>query len=122
VANISPYSFESPFSEQDGDLNETPRTARGLKYLTTLVKTSIPEHEPTSYMDVARDLINDLTCNTDADRIKEEKNVRRRVYDAINVLIAAGILQRDGKMVQWRKNVSYSKEETENKLQKIEEK
>jgi transcription factor Dp-1 len=47
------------------------------------------------------------------DRIKEEKNVRRRVYDAINVLIAAGILRRDGKMVSWRKNVSYSKEEAE---------
>ncbi|MEE4247550.1 MAG: hypothetical protein V2I33_19255 [Kangiellaceae bacterium] len=50
-------------------------------------------------MDVARELINDLTCNSDVDRIKEEKNVRRRVYDAINVLIAAGILKRDGKMV-----------------------
>ncbi|MEE4247551.1 MAG: hypothetical protein V2I33_19260 [Kangiellaceae bacterium] len=38
LANISPYSFESPFSEHEGELNETPRTARGLKYLTTLVK------------------------------------------------------------------------------------
>ena len=30
---------------------------------------------------------------------KWEKNVKRRVYDALNVLYAAGVLQKDGKLV-----------------------
>jgi len=30
--------------------------------------------------------------------VKDEKNVRRRVYDALNVLIAAGIIQKNGKV------------------------
>jgi hypothetical protein len=30
---------------------------------------------------------------------KWEKNVRRRVYDALNVLYAAGVLKKDGKHV-----------------------
>ena len=30
---------------------------------------------------------------------KQEKNVRRRVYDALNVLYAAGVLQKHGKNV-----------------------
>ena len=35
---------------------------------------------------------------------KWEKNVRRRVYDALNVLYAAGVLKKDGKYVQCDKN------------------
>ncbi len=32
-------------------------------------------------------------------QLKWEKNVRRRVYDALNVLYAAGVLKKDGKHV-----------------------
>ena len=38
------------------------------------------------------------------------------------MLIAAGVLKRDGKIVSWRKSPNYSKEELETRLQKIEEK
>jgi len=44
------------------------------------------------------------------------------VYDAINVLLAAGVLKRDGKIVSWRSTPNYSKEELETRLSKIEEK
>lgn len=36
---------------------------------------------------------------TKSDLQKWEKNVRRRVYDALNVLYAAGVLKKDGKNV-----------------------
>jgi hypothetical protein len=36
---------------------------------------------------------------------KWEKNVRRRVYDALNVLYAAGVLQKHGKHVSCDSNV-----------------
>jgi len=32
---------------------------------------------------------------------KEDKNVKRRVYDALNVLLSAGVIRRNGKMVEW---------------------
>mgnify|MGYP006279606139 FL=1 len=35
-------------------------------------------------------------------KTKEEKNVRRRVYDALNVLIASGVLKKNS-----NKNVMY---------------
>ena len=36
---------------------------------------------------------------------KWEKNVRRRVYDALNVLYAAGVLKKEGKHVSCDKSV-----------------
>lgn len=32
----------------------------------------------------------------------EEKNIRRRIYDALNVLIALGIITKSKKMIEWR--------------------
>lgn len=48
-------------------------------------------------------LIDELITANGSERVKEEKNVRRRAYDAINVLIAAGVLEKDGNNVVWRK-------------------
>ena len=32
----------------------------------------------------------------------DEKNIRRRVYDALNVLMAMEIISKDKKEIQWR--------------------
>lgn len=32
----------------------------------------------------------------------DEKNIRRRVYDALNVLMAMDIISKDKKEIQWR--------------------
>lgn len=37
-------------------------------------------------------------------RIHEETNVKRRVYDALNVLIAARVINRDGRIISNIKN------------------
>lgn len=31
----------------------------------------------------------------------DEKNIRRRVYDALNVLLAIGVIQKDKKTITW---------------------
>lgn len=53
----------------------------------------------TRYKQVADRLVNDISQDTIAefDKNKDEHNVKRRVYDALNVLIAAGILKKEGK-------------------------
>ena len=37
---------------------------------------------------------------SDVRRAKQEKNLRRRVYDSLNVLLAVGVLKKDGKYVK----------------------
>ena len=99
---ITPSSVHStPYADSDAEM-ETPRSSRGLKHLTSRVKHFLNKRMPTSYKDVAMSLIDDLIDTAGPERIKEEKNVRRRVYDAINVLIAAGVLEKDGKNVSWK--------------------
>jgi len=54
----------------------------------------------TKYKIVAERLIADIIKNGEPfDKSKDEHNVKRRVYDALNVLIAAGMLQKHGKEV-----------------------
>lgn len=99
---FTPSSTNStPYSEC-GSEYDPMKSTKGLKYLTTLVKQLVCRHQPTSFKDVAVKLIDELIESEGSDRVKEEKNVRRRVYDAINVLIAAGVLERDGRTVRWK--------------------
>lgn len=55
----------------------------------------------TTYQNVATELINGLKDEADiiydkrSDSDKDEKNVWRWVYDALNVLIAAGVLKKN---------------------------
>jgi transcription factor Dp-1 len=53
---------------------------------------------------VADELVSEFT-NPDSPRIspdQDEKNIRRRVYDALNVLMAMGIILKDKKDIQWK--------------------
>ena len=44
----------------------------------------------------------DFEEDDEDNQIRDEKNVRRRVYDALNVLIAAGVLSKCGKNVVYQ--------------------
>ena len=44
----------------------------------------------------------------------DEKNIRRRVYDALNVLIGLGIIAKDSKQILWRGLPGKSVDEVEN--------
>jgi hypothetical protein len=44
-------------------------------------------------------LLKDFEIPKDQENSTEETNVKRRVYDALNVLIAVGILQKDGRKI-----------------------
>jgi transcription factor Dp-1 len=61
----------------------------------------------TTYNEVADELVAEFT-NPDSPHISpdqqqyDEKNIRRRVYDALNVLMAMGIILKDKKDIQWK--------------------
>ena len=67
--------------------------------MTSLIKDFLFKNQPISYKGTAAYLVNQLVSGGSLDRSKEEKNVRRRVYDAINVLLAANVLHRDNKTI-----------------------
>jgi len=46
-------------------------------------------------------LVTELTQGTEASAV-DSKNIRRRVYDALNVLMAMDIIEKDKKDIQWK--------------------
>lgn len=58
--------------------------------------------ERTTYNEVADEIIADLaTLNNTSEFEFDEKNIRRRVYDAFNVLLAINVIAKDKKEIQW---------------------
>lgn len=88
----------SPFSKRS---NHTPRSDKGLKNLSVRVQHIVCQRQHTSYKQVADDLIKELEVSLEYDNEKEEKNIRRRVYDALNVLVAADVVKKSGKTISW---------------------
>lgn len=104
-------------------LPSTPRSRNGLKSISWKVREIVAQQGVTSYKAVADELLCDLDISQDA--LRDEKNIRRRVYDALNVLIAADILEKKGKLVSLRAH-NYVKKAPEtdsmlNKRQKLKE-
>jgi len=85
--------FETPCKSVDLE----GRSSKGLRSVSLRVKEILRRKGKSSYKDVADVLVQQLDLPPWADKSKEEKNIRRRVYDALNVLIAAGIMGRDGR-------------------------
>ncbi|CAG9319375.1 unnamed protein product [Blepharisma stoltei] len=75
-----------------------PRSRNGLKSISWKVKDIVERQGSTSYKSVADELLSELNIPTTA--TKDEKNIRRRVYDALNVLIAADVLCKNGRFVE----------------------
>ena len=83
---------------------QTPgeREQKGLRHFSMRVCEKVEEKMHTSYNEVANELVEELRlaaqqANTEFD----EKNVRRRVYDALNVIEAVGIITKKKKEIFW---------------------
>jgi hypothetical protein len=87
--------FETPHKAFDVE----GKSSKGLRSVSLKVKEILRQRGKASYKDIADVLVRQLDLPVWVDRSKEEKNIRRRVYDALNVLIAAGIIERDGREI-----------------------
>jgi hypothetical protein len=86
------------------------RKSRGLRVISVRVNELVALKKQTSYKEVADQLIAELALPPGPENFKEEKNVRRRVYDALNVLISAGVIDKVGKLVKLRKSQKTSEQ------------
>lgn len=74
---------------------------RGLKVLSTRVREVMKSENQITYKQVVdRLMTEEEIAEVGNGGQMEEKNVRR-VFDALNVLIAAGVLKKHGKCVSW---------------------
>ena len=90
-------------------LSKIPRTEKaykGLRHFSMKVCKKVEEKGTTSYNEVADELVADVVeqrrHNHNPGANYDEKNIRRRVYDALNVLMAMDIIAKEKKEIIWR--------------------
>ncbi|GJQ09461.1 hypothetical protein GpartN1_g1252.t1 [Galdieria partita] len=76
------------------------RNCRGLKNIARLVGIKISEKGTTCYREIADEIIQELS-NTENRSLTDERSIRRRVYDAINILLAMKFIKKECRSIQW---------------------
>lgn len=80
----------------------SPRAAKGLRHFSKQVCDKVAEKGVTTYNEVADELALDIQASVGKERHSyDQKNIRRRVYDALNVLMAMNIIAKDKKVIKW---------------------
>ena len=75
-----------------------------MRHFSMKVCEKVQAKGTTSYNEVADELVNELTdpgCASPTDQQYDQKNIRRRVYDALNVLMAMNIISKEKKEIKW---------------------
>ncbi|XP_071698285.1 transcription factor-like protein DPB [Rutidosis leptorrhynchoides] len=79
---------------------------RGLRQFSMKVCEKVESKGTTTYNEVADELVAEFADPGNGEapdqQQYDEKNIRRRVYDALNVLMAMDIISKDKKEIQWR--------------------
>ncbi|CAO2819007.1 unnamed protein product [Amaranthus hypochondriacus] len=83
------------------------KSGRGLRQFSMKVCEKVESKGRTTYNEVADELVAEYADASNALGPNEqpgydEKNIRRRVYDALNVLMAMDIISKDKKEIQWK--------------------
>lgn len=76
----------------------------GLRHFSMKVCRKVEEKGVTTYNEVADELVKEFAAQKPAEGQKkyDEKNIRRRVYDALNVLMAMDIISKEKKEIRWK--------------------
>ncbi|KAK3257224.1 hypothetical protein CYMTET_33684 [Cymbomonas tetramitiformis] len=77
--------------------------SKGLRHFAMKVCEKVKSKQKTSYNEVADELVVEFSnAELGVDAPNDEKNVRRRVYDALNVLKAMEIIANEKKDIIWK--------------------
>lgn len=104
-----------------GGPTEVDAKRKGLRHFAVRVSRKVEEKSVTTYNEVADELVveekeikqQEMEAGGKAaaalqkklaksGSLVDEKNIRRRVYDSLNVLMAMGIIEKDKKLISWR--------------------
>eukprot|EP00729_Bicosta_minor_P010545 gene10545-18645_t len=93
-----------------GSTEKAEKTGKGLRHFSMKVCKKVKEKGVTSYNEVADELVleqqmldEQAVANGEEDSSEPHgpKNIRRRVYDALNVLMAMNIISKEKKEIKW---------------------
>ncbi|KAM3931723.1 transcription factor Dp-2 isoform 1-T1 [Leptodactylus fuscus] len=108
--------IESDFSESKRS-KRGEKSGKGLRHFSMKVCEKVQTKGTTSYNEVADELVAEFTSSAGqlpSDSAYDQKNIRRRVYDALNVLMAMNIISKEKKEIKWIGLPSNSVQECEN--------
>ncbi len=99
------------------------KLAKGLRHFSMKVCQKVESKKATNYNEVAEELVKEFNENGTVDHVLptffqhhltySQKNIRRRVYDALNVLMAMNIIAKDKKDIRWLGLPTNAKQELE---------
>ncbi|KAJ1688297.1 hypothetical protein LUZ63_019687 [Rhynchospora breviuscula] len=118
-----PIQEDHQFQVSEGGADKKKKVQRifgwGLRRFSTLVCEKVEAKGRTSYNEVADEILSDIKhLGSGSQQIEfDEKNLRRRIYDAFNVLDSIGVIARDKKEVWWL-GFPHAKSEYVQRLQK----
>ncbi len=102
-SSSSSNTFETNAKQNDDTTKPTNlRDQTSLRYISKRVSKKVERKQTTNYNEVANELVGEASelldkeavNMTSKERKNHEKNIRRRVYDALNVLLATDIITR----------------------------
>lgn len=90
----------------DGKRNKkSDKGGKGLRHFSMKVCEKVKRKGTTSYNEVADELVAEFSdphrSMSPTDQAYDQKNIRRRVYDALNVLMAMNIISKEKKEIKW---------------------
>lgn len=79
---------------------------KGLRHFSMKVCEKVQQKQRTTYNEVADELVQEFSdpakqISSTSDVSYDQKNIRRRVYDALNVLMAMNIISKEKKEIRW---------------------
>ena len=95
----------APFRIEIGSKKTSPAKMKGLRHFSMMVCKKVEEKGTTTYNEVADELVQKVIeerQKEDPNGKFDEKNIRRRVYDSINVLLAMDVIAKDKKQITWK--------------------
>jgi len=118
--NFSKQSFISPILDHTGarkrvdfpsDVSyeskrrKAEKGGKGLRHFSMKVCEKVRTKGSTTYNEVADELVNEFASPSlglsTLEQQFDQKNIRRRVYDALNVLMAMNIISKEKKEIKW---------------------
>ncbi|KAK7575477.1 hypothetical protein V9T40_011763 [Parthenolecanium corni] len=109
ISSILDHSGRKRQDVSDHDLLENKRRrvdkcGKGLRHFSMKVCEKVRKKGTTTYNEVADELVAEFTNPAIQPVIEQpydQKNIRRRVYDALNVLMAMNIISKEKKEIKW---------------------
>ncbi len=107
----SKQARDLPFLPDESSWLQDPNNVRGLRSVSVRMCHLLRQKQTCTCNEVADQLTEEsqaaamrehAEAKPDANSPVPEKNLRRRIYDALNVLASAGVVEKDGEVVHWR--------------------